>query len=625
MIDTPNIPSSSSIPPSPDGKAVTSRQTLQLTHFPQGSLQHAVVVRHDGQGNAVINLQSGSQGTRVELAITSKIALPVGSNLTLKIASNDALPPSAQYKAPEGAAPSFQFQAHIISINGKSPVLPPNVSPDSPEAQLFNLVRAVPDQKIVTIPSPLNPSAGAAGVKPGVVQSATIVNVSTGTLIDAVVLNPAYGAERFLPEVPATQAKPAGGGLTPNNIPAEPGGSVNTSVSSAQANNTGSAGIPTSNSSPTLSTPALKTGDIVTLHIISTHVPDTPKQGNPAPGVPLERAQYAYTRHIEEQAFSNKVPGRTAANIGNTAGHNPVPPVTTNPQFAGTVIGTERSGELVVKTPIGTIKLPAGITFPQGTRLVLESVIVHSAPADTESLTAGETERNGSVLRQQIVKDGPPFEELASVLRTIDAEIGSSTLQKVLPHADKQAAAKLLWFIASVSKNNLGMWLSPEVRSMLEQYNKQDLLTKLESSFTTMKTHFTETNTQGWQTLLFPFFDGKEIQYGQFYMRRYKPETGENGTSQDLRFLVEVDLDYMGEIQLDGLVKHVLQHKQFDLYVRTRLPLSEEMRQDIVDIFAESAELSGVTGHVQFQVTDHFLTNHFTSPHHAGDGNGIVV
>ena len=58
------------------------------------------------------------------------------------------------------------------------------------------------------------------------------------------------------------------------------------------------------------------------------------------------------------------------------------------------------------------------------------------------------------------------------------------------------------------------------------------------------------------------------------------------------RFLIDLTLSRIGELQLDGLVRP----RRFDLILRTHMPLPPEMRQEIGKLFQNSLETLGMTG-----------------------------
>ena len=88
------------------------------------------------------------------------------------------------------------------------------------------------------------------------------------------------------------------------------------------------------------------------------------------------------------------------------------------------------------------------------------------------------------------------------------------------------------------------------------------------------------------------------------------------------RFIIDVKLSNLGQIQLDGLIKSKGQH--FDLFVRSKEPFAKSMRRDLSNIFFESIDLVGISGNLVFQAEARFIEipHPKFAPH---DGVGLVV
>ena len=71
--------------------------------------------------------------------------------------------------------------------------------------------------------------------------------------------------------------------------------------------------------------------------------------------------------------------------------------------------------------------------------------------------------------------------------------------------------------------------------------------------------------------------------------------------SEDTRFVLEVDLSQLGELQLDGFVRTQPREVQFDMVIRSLLPLSKEIQQDILSIYDASGAIAGFRGGLSFQ------------------------
>ena len=95
-----------------------------------------------------------------------------------------------------------------------------------------------------------------------------------------------------------------------------------------------------------------------------------------------------------------------------------------------------------------------------------------------------------------------------------------------------------------------------------------------------------------------PFFDGQQIQQLRLFLRRDSGGGASGGDGEEAtRFVLEVSLTRLGDLQLDGLVRG----KRFDLILRTREGLPDAMRGDILQIFQDANEVAGYKGALTFQ------------------------
>jgi hypothetical protein len=84
--------------------------------------------------------------------------------------------------------------------------------------------------------------------------------------------------------------------------------------------------------------------------------------------------------------------------------------------------------------------------------------------------------------------------------------------------------------------------------------------------------------------------------------------------------VVEVEMSHLGDLQLDGLVRE----KRLDLILRSRAPLPDFMRREIMQIFHEANEISGYRGHIRFQSSLEWKAMPIEAPEAAADA-GVVV
>ena len=76
------------------------------------------------------------------------------------------------------------------------------------------------------------------------------------------------------------------------------------------------------------------------------------------------------------------------------------------------------------------------------------------------------------------------------------------------------------------------------------------------------------------------------------------------GGGRPVRFLIDLTLSVLGPVQIDGLANPGEQ--RFDLVLRTRTPLPQEIRRDIIGLFANAGTVLNLGGSLHFQVTERF-------------------
>ena len=105
-----------------------------------------------------------------------------------------------------------------------------------------------------------------------------------------------------------------------------------------------------------------------------------------------------------------------------------------------------------------------------------------------------------------------------------------------------------------------------------------------------------------WRFLPIPLHDGQQVQQLRLFLRRRqkRQDGGDGDRGEATRFIVEVKLSRVGDLQLDGLVRE----KRFDLMLRTRKALPPAMRHRIIEIFETAKGAAGYLGNVGFQASD---------------------
>ena len=273
--------------------------------------------------------------------------------------------------------------------------------------------------------------------------------------------------------------------------------------------------------------------------------------------------------------------------------------------LAGTVTGPAKGSGLTVETPAGALVLDLETRLPAGSRLHLELLIpTRDAPA---SAPAG------------LVHRWPALEESLRVLGEgmAPAQPETPPLERI-PRPGPRLTSGILFFLSALGAGDLSAWLGKTAAEALKARSRGDLIRQLGQDLTQLGRLsdaaggdwrflpfplFDGQQVQQLRLLPFPLFDGQQVQQLRLFLRRDRgrdeAENADDGGEAATRFVVEVELVRLGDMQLDGLVRA----HRFDLILRTRTALPRAMRDDIAAIFRDANEIAGHRGRIAFQAS----------------------
>jgi hypothetical protein len=312
--------------------------------------------------------------------------------------------------------------------------------------------------------------------------------------------------------------------------------------------------------------PALKAGTAVEVRIVALPPPPQQQAASPSPAQP-----------------SASLPPASPPNL---------PPAAASPAptLAATVAGTTNTGQPIVTTDRGVMVLNTRTPLAPGTQVAIGLPPVRPAPAEPFDPLRG--------------RDWPALRETLEVLAKADPAGTRTLANAILPQATPRLAVALLAFAGQVKKGDARAWLGDEAAKALEALGRTDLLEKLEDDFKQLARQAAEALPGDWKAYSIPFSDGTELHRILMHVRQPNPdevdEDGKNGEghgAQANRFLIDLTLSRIGDLQLDGLVRP----RRFDLILRTHMPLPPDMRHEIGQLFHNSVETLGMVGTVSFQ------------------------
>ena len=158
----------------------------------------------------------------------------------------------------------------------------------------------------------------------------------------------------------------------------------------------------------------------------------------------------------------------------------------------------------------------------------------------------------------------------------------------------------MLFFLQALSGGDLRGWLGGQAVQALESAGRGDLVSRLNQDFAQLA-RLSEPAGGDWRLYAIPLVDGSHVQQLRLFLRRRNPRSAYDDGKADAatRFVLEVALARVGDLQLDGLVRE----QRFDLVLRSRRPLSSEMRGGVTAIFNDANSAAGQHGQISFQAS----------------------
>ena len=543
-----------------------------------------------------------------ELAKTIKLPagnIQAGTQIMLKLVSSDVSQVTLAQtisQAAQAASSVLTDEALVMKPPAPQPAAPPMTGAQYAAYNKQTVVSSLPPQQS---PIPAAPAVSTA-MPPVTPQAATTAQPSAAPPLPAM---PDHASLRPLapmpPTVATTEATPplAAAPAAPPTV-----ATTTTPANSTPARVTAEISIP---APPILSTTATPSAPV-------TQPQDSSPVAQAAPSQPMQLTS-PLTPPTPNVAPPISYAPPTGPNIAPASLLAAMPqPQNTTPQFLpnnqmqAVVIGTEFSGEMVVQTPLGTVKLPLEHSLPTGTRLVFELISIQSPQSSQVSgsaVTSLLTTSDSTIT--ELARTWPAFSQLVQAVAQHDPAAASLLIQKSIPQIGRNFTTGLLFFISALRGGDMRQWLSQKVVSALEQSGNSELLLKVNNEFTTIRNSFLSAADNNWQPLFVPIAHGNELTQARMYYKRdnSKEKDGKPSPSAGTRFIMEIDFSELGPMQMDGFVKKKDNATLFDLIIRTIKAFSPSMQQDITQIFNKAAEMTGFKGNMQIITSKEFPIN----------------
>jgi hypothetical protein len=191
----------------------------------------------------------------------------------------------------------------------------------------------------------------------------------------------------------------------------------------------------------------------------------------------------------------------------------------------------------------------------------------------------------------------PALQEALQALQQADPPT-AQVFRHSLPTPTQHLAPAALFFLAALRLGALENWLGDNTLKALKAAGKNDLLERLDSDFSKISAQADKPLPDAWRSVSIPLLHDDQLSQMQFLVRLQGDQGGrEAGKNPATRFILNLHLSRMGEMQLDGFI----QKKHFDIILRTEEKLPFSMRQDLMQGFARGLDQVQMQGGITFQ------------------------
>lgn len=373
--------------------------------------------------------------------------------------------------------------------------------------------------------------------------------------------------------------------------------------------------------SATLASLPVGAGSELALRIVSVQLPGAATVAAPAPAlvqVPPPQIQVPTTPQVVPAPTPTSTlappppqPGLTLAGPQGLPAAPPQPPALVQPAAplattAGTVIANVDSIP-VLEIEGRQAQLNARANLPVGTRIVFE--VTGTTPPRIGAplplpLPAAAPPLSGPV---GLATGWPTLLESVSVLQRSDP-VAAQQLTQAIPDGGPRSVAAAISFVQAMRSGDARQWPGDPTLRALERTGPRgaQLAATLSGEVAELASRTRESGTE-WRALPIPWNAGGEIDRVALITRREGEDDADGSKGKNgggTRFLIDLNLSRLGPVQLDGMFKK--DARVFDMVMRTKEALPEDMRRDLLGLFAEANGAMGLKGGLSFQVTKKF-------------------
>lgn len=328
--------------------------------------------------------------------------------------------------------------------------------------------------------------------------------------------------------------------------------------------------------------------------------------GSPASGSPLTSSGSPQTTGFSMQLLSANKPDGTPhfPQMQNSPASSSL--LSSMKPLTGTVTNFTQSGQPIItmqtgSTPISFVMQEASGSLQKGSSLQF----ILTAKGGSNTSQAALQSAAKLPFSPLSGTTWPALDELIATLRQIEAP-AASNLTNVLPQtatSGTRFAGSMLFFLAAIRGGDVSAMMNDRALLALRNEGRMDLVGRLNTDFQAITRQSGEPLTGEWRAMPLPLMADEQLQRLQLYFRHQ----GEDGQHQDgldpdkrqTRFIIDLKLSRIGEMQIDGLMRP--ENPRLDIILRTEEAFSAAMRQTFRQKYSNLMETTKLDGELSFQ------------------------
>ena len=197
----------------------------------------------------------------------------------------------------------------------------------------------------------------------------------------------------------------------------------------------------------------------------------------------------------------------------------------------------------------------------------------------------------------QLTNGWARLEEFLANLTSKAPNMAKGFINKQIGKPTPQLTATLALFISAIRNGDPSSWLGNANRNIINNI-QPNLIRGLDEDFFLMQ-RASEPSDSGWRAFFFPIINDEQLNQIQLFINQDKNSSNKNqDKTNKTRFIVNLKLDELGELQIDGRVNS----QTVELLIQTIKPVSAKLKQGILEVFQNTLSRTEIDGNIVFRV-----------------------